>query len=151
MEKETFLIKNNMYQFKTKEMIESKVGSTLTDRKNDVHTCSITGRKYQGFGNNGDPFPGRCCDFANSHYVIPARLMGVTPEQIKKYGMRYVKMVIDHLHSQGKFPDFFYHQVEIQNSKRGVVRTVGMDEWLGHYQYENNWTIQKDNMVGMFN
>lgn len=140
-----------MYQFKTKEMIESKVGSTLTDRKNDVHTCSITGRKYQGFGNNGDPFPGRCCDFANSHYVIPARLMGLTPELIKQYGKEYVKMVIDCLHSQGEFPDFSYHQVEIYNSHTGNKKTVGMDEWLGHYQSNENWTIQKDNMKEMFN
>lgn len=139
-----------MKNIKKSEMIEPKVGSTLTGKKNDVHTCSITGRKYEGFG-NAYPFKGRCCDFANSHYVIPARIMSVTPELIKQYGERTVKMVIDQYHSEGKFPDFFYHQVEIQNSKRGVVRTVGMDEWLGHYQYENNWTIQKDNMVGMFN
>lgn len=140
-----------MKNIREKEMIESKVGSTLTEKKNDVHTCSITGRKYEGFGNNAYPFKGRCCDFANSHYVIPARIMGVTPEQIKQYGWKYVKLVIDQLHVQGKFHDFFYHQVEIHNSKRDDVKTVGMDEWLGHYQFENNWTIQKDNMVGMFN
>gem|GEM_PF-5449985 len=130
-------------------MIESKVGSTLTEKKKDVHTCSITGREYEGYGNNGYPFKGRCCDFANSHYVIPARLMGVTPEQINQYGERYVKMVIDGLHVQGKFPDFFYYQVEIHNSQTGKMKTVGMDEWLGHYQYNENWTIQKDNMEDM--
>ena len=59
-------------------MIESKVGSTLTENKKDVHTCSITGRKYEGFGNNAYPFKGRCCDFANSYYVIPARIIGIT-------------------------------------------------------------------------
>lgn len=141
----------DMKIIKKTEMIEPKVGSTLTEKKNDVHTCSITGRKYEGFGNNAYPFKGRCCDFANSHYVIPARIMDVTPEQIKQYGKEYVKLVIDQLHVQGKLHDFFYHQVEIQNSKRGFVKTVGMDEWLGHYQSDGNWTIQKDNMEGMFN
>lgn len=137
-----------MKNTKKSEMIEPKVGSTLTEKKNDVHTCSITGRKYEGFGNNAYPFKGRCCDFANSHYVIPARIMDVTPEQIKQYGKEYVKLVIDQLHVQGKLHDFFYHQVEIQNSKRGFVKTVGMDEWLGHYQSDGNWTIQKDYMDG---
>lgn len=85
------------------EMIESKAGSTLTEKKNDVHTCSITGEKYVGYGNNAYPFKGRCSDWANTHYVIPARIMGVTPEEIKQYGMKHVKMVIDILHSQGKF------------------------------------------------
>jgi len=66
-------MKNN----KKKEMIESKVGSTLTENKKDVHTCSITGRKYEGFGNNAYPFKGRCCDYANSYYVIPARIIGI--------------------------------------------------------------------------
>ena len=140
-----------MKNIRKKEMIESKVGSTLTDKKHDVHTCSITGRKYEGFGNNAYPFKGRCCDFANSYYVIPARIMGITPDEIKSHGKRFVKWMIDLLHEQGKFPDFFYHQVEIQNSQRGDVKTVGMDEWLGHYQSDGNWTIQKDNMVGMFN
>lgn len=140
-------MKNN----KKKEMIESKVGSTLTENKKDVHTCSITGRKYEGFGNNAYPFKGRCCDYANSYYVIPARIIGITPEMIKEYGKEFWKNGIDHLHKQGKIPDFFYHQVEIQNSQRGGVKTVGMDEWLGHYQSDGNWTIQKDNMVGMFN
>ena len=140
-----------MNNTKKTEMIESKVGSTLTEKKNDVHTCSITGRKYEGFGNNGYPFKGRCCDFANSHYVIPARLMDLTPELIKQYGEKYVKYVIDQLHSQGKIHDFFYHKVDIHNTHTGNVKTVGMDEWLGHYQSNENWTIQKDYMEDMLN
>ena len=101
-----------MNKSKKTEMIESKVGSTLTEKKNDVHTCSITGRKYEGFGNNAYPFKGRCSDWADCHYVIPARVMGVTPDQIKKYGKRYVMLVIDHLHSEGKFgwSDDLYNQ-----------------------------------------
>ena len=92
-----------MIKVNNTEMIEPKAGSTLTEKKNDVHTCSITGEKYVGYGNNAYPFKGRCSDWANTHYVIPARIMGVTPEQIKQYGMSHVKLVIDHLHSQGKF------------------------------------------------
>ena len=48
--------------------------------------CSITGEKYFGYGNNAYPFSGRCSNYANSQYVIPARLSGVTPEIIKNYG-----------------------------------------------------------------
>ena len=137
-----------MKNIKKKEMIEPKVGLTLTEKKNDVHTCSITGRKYEGFGNNAYPFKGRCCDFANSYYVIPARIIGITPAMIKKCGKEYWMYGIDHLHKLGEIPDFFYHQVDIHNSHTGNVKTVGMDEWLGHYQFVNNWTIYKDNMVG---
>ena len=102
-----------MRKFKKSEMIEPKVGLTLTDKKNDVHTCSITGEKYEGYGNNAHPFKGRCSDWSNYHYVIPARVMGITPEQIKKYGKRNVMLVIDHFHSQGKFGwcDEMYNQV----------------------------------------
>ena len=91
-----------MKNIRKKEMIEPKVGLTLTDKKNDVHTCSITGKKYEGFGNNADPFKGRCSDWANYHYVIPARVMGVTPDQIKQYGKKHVMLVIDHPFSSVK-------------------------------------------------
>jgi hypothetical protein len=48
--------------------------------------CSITGQEYTGYGNNAYPFEGRCCDEANYKYVIPARVAGITPEQIKGAG-----------------------------------------------------------------
>lgn len=54
--------------------------------KKDTHKCSITGETYVGFGNNAYPFKGRCSDFANREYVIPARLSGVTPEIIQNFG-----------------------------------------------------------------
>ena len=57
--------------------------------------CSITGKPYEGHGNNASPFPGRCCDEANLHYVIPARLMRVTPEMVKKWGVDTICRVID--------------------------------------------------------
>lgn len=52
----------------------------------NVHICSITGWEYTGYGNNAWPYEGRCCDEANSMYVIPARLSGITPEFIKSFG-----------------------------------------------------------------
>jgi hypothetical protein len=33
---------------------------------------------------------------------------------------------------------------EIHNSQTGDVKTVDMSEWLGHYQFDDNWTIYKD-------
>lgn len=57
--------------------------------------CSITGEMYFGYGNNADPFPGRCSDYANDMYVIPARIMGVTPEMVKQYGVDAICRVID--------------------------------------------------------
>ena len=48
--------------------------------------CSITGCAYTGAGNNAYPFDGRCCDEANIRYVIPARIMKITPEFIKAFG-----------------------------------------------------------------
>jgi hypothetical protein len=93
----------DMKNIKKTEMIEPKVCSTLTGKKNDVHTCSITGKKYEGFGNNAEPFEGRCSDWANFHYVIPARVMGITAGQIEQYGKKRVMLLIDQLRSQGKF------------------------------------------------
>lgn len=59
-----------------------------------VQICSITGKPYTGYGNNAYPFPGRCSDEANSLYVIPARLMGVTPEMVSKWGVETVCQAI---------------------------------------------------------
>lgn len=53
------------------------------------HICSITGERYYGYGNNADPFYGRCSDYANGMYVIPARCMGITREDLD--GMTYIK------------------------------------------------------------
>lgn len=44
--------------------------------------CSITHEPYEGFGNNADPFYGRCSDYANHYYVIPARIAGVSREDL---------------------------------------------------------------------
>lgn len=48
--------------------------------------CSITGEPYYGYGNNAYPFSGRCSDYANQKYVIPARFMGITPSIVKSWG-----------------------------------------------------------------
>jgi len=60
-----------------------------------ANVCSITGETYYGFGNNAYPFEGRCSDDANSRYVIPARLWGVTPELIAKWGKDVIMRAID--------------------------------------------------------
>lgn len=57
--------------------------------------CSITGEVYYGYGNNAYPFPGRCSDYANSKYVIPARIMGVTPDMVSKWGVETICQAID--------------------------------------------------------
>ena len=59
-----------------------------------THVCSITGETYVGYGNNAYPFPGRCSDDANHKYVIPARLMGVSPEYISKWGVSVVAQAV---------------------------------------------------------
>ena len=59
------------------------------------NVCSITGETYDGYGNNAYPFEGRCSDKANELYVIPARLMGVTPDMIAKWGKATIMMAID--------------------------------------------------------
>ena len=38
-------------------------------------TCSICGKKYEGYGNNAQPVnKGRCCDNCNATIVVPRRL-----------------------------------------------------------------------------
>lgn len=69
---------------------------TFNDVKGLVNQiCSITGKSYDGDGNNAYPFKGRCSDEANSLYVITARIMGVTPEMIDKWGKDVVMRAID--------------------------------------------------------
>lgn len=54
-----------------------------TPRAEQVHTCSICGEKYRGWGNNPAPIcvglewkqPGRCCVECNSEVVVPTRIM----------------------------------------------------------------------------
>ena len=77
--------------------------------------------------------------------------MGLTPEMIKMFGEEFWKDGIDYLQKQGEFPDFFYTKVDIFNPHTGKMKTVGKDEWLGHYQSNKNWTIQKDYMEDMLN
>lgn len=36
----------------------------------------------------------------------------------------------------------------IQNSQTGEVKIVDKNEWLGHYQFDDNWTIFKEIRVG---
>jgi hypothetical protein len=43
----------------------------LSDQRNSI--CSICRTEYQGWGNNADPYPGRCCDSCNAECVVPAR------------------------------------------------------------------------------
>lgn len=57
--------------------------------------CSITGEEFIGYGNNAYPFVGICSDIANDLYVIPARLMHITPDDIKKYGKKTIMNYID--------------------------------------------------------
>lgn len=57
--------------------------------------CSITGETYVGYGNNAYPFPGFCSDEANLRYVIPARILGITPEMIEEVGIEAMKAEIE--------------------------------------------------------
>lgn len=63
--------------------------------KENTHTCSITGMQFKGNGHNAYPFDGRCCDYANKKYVIPARELGLTPEFIRANGKGVVKLAIE--------------------------------------------------------
>ena len=39
------------------------------------YICSICSKKFEGYGNNSEPFAkGRCCDDCNWNVVIPYRL-----------------------------------------------------------------------------
>lgn len=57
---------------------------TFEERATEKHICSITGETYYGFGNNADPFFGRCSNYANNYYVLPARLMGISREDLNE-------------------------------------------------------------------
>ena len=70
-------------------------GNEVVATQQKMKKCSITGKMYDGYGNNAYPFEGRCSDYANSMYVIPARLMGITPKQIKLMGKKAIMTYID--------------------------------------------------------
>lgn len=63
--------------------------------KEHTRKCSITGETYVGYGNNAYPFPGLCSDDANLRYVIPARILGITPEMIEDIGIEAIKAEIE--------------------------------------------------------
>jgi hypothetical protein len=48
-----------------------------------MHICSICKTPYQGYGNNADPFEGRCCDRCNKEIVIPARMSRGRKENVR--------------------------------------------------------------------
>lgn len=87
----------------TSNLESAKVKDGRTDKKtkyakpyeDGLHKCSILGTNYEGYGNNAYPFKGRCSDEANSWYVIPARLMGISPEQIEKFGKKAIMEFIN--------------------------------------------------------
>ena len=88
-----------------KKMKEEKLLNAIWDQvlHNDKSgTCSLTGVHYDNYGNNAYPFEGRCSDWANTQYVIPARAMGITPELIQKVGKKTILNRIDNLHKEGK-------------------------------------------------
>lgn len=64
--------------------------------------CSITGETFYSYGNNAYPFSGRCSDYANLRYVIPARFMGFTPSTIKRIGgnKATARMMEKHLYNE---------------------------------------------------
>lgn len=52
----------------------SNVTKLPVNPENEVHTCSICGSDYRGFGNNAMPInDGRCCDPCNG-IVIARRI-----------------------------------------------------------------------------
>lgn len=50
----------------------------------EKHKCSITKATYYGYGHNAEPFEGRCCNWANSNMVIPARMKLFSLNQANK-------------------------------------------------------------------
>ena len=47
----------------------------------EKHKCSITKATYYGYGHNAAPFEGRCCHWANTNMVIPARMKLISLEK----------------------------------------------------------------------
>lgn len=74
-------------EFRAFEMeTDDKLESFLKNKGVKGRICSITKNKYYGLDNNAYPFTGRCSNYANIMYVVPARMSGVTPELIKNFG-----------------------------------------------------------------
>ena len=89
-----------------KKMKEEKMLNAIWDimlHNDKCGTCSLMGVHYDNYGNNAYPFEGRCCDEANEHYVIPARILGIKPITIKILGKDRVMKTIDRYHKEGKF------------------------------------------------
>ena len=49
-----------------------------------MEICSICKDEYEEYGHNAWPFPGRCCNVCNDILVIPARLKGLSAQEIKR-------------------------------------------------------------------
>lgn len=85
-------IKHNIRSLKNEELLsclrerDIQIESFLQSKGVKGRKCSITKKTFYGFDNNAYPFSGRCSYMANELYVIPARLSGVTPDLIKKFG-----------------------------------------------------------------
>ena len=60
--------------------------ASISKGKEMENICSITGEEYYGCGHNAWPFKGRCSDYAEKRFVLPARILGVTPELIQSLG-----------------------------------------------------------------
>ena len=78
-------ITDEEYETKRQELLK-ELENALKDAGVKGQRCSITGETHYSYGNNAYPFSGRCSDYANSRYVIPARLEGVNPDLIKQLG-----------------------------------------------------------------
>jgi len=51
----------------------------------NIKVCCICGKQFKEWGNNPAPIKqeGECCDNCNWTYVVPARLMGYKPKEVK--------------------------------------------------------------------
>lgn len=59
----------------------NELDEIIFKEKKDMHTCSICGKSYEGYGNNAQPINnGRCCDDCNKTIVVPRRIK----DRIKK-------------------------------------------------------------------
>lgn len=100
------------------------------------HTCSITGETYYGYGNNAYPFYGRCSNYANTFYVIPARIMGITREDInslyngrsqkEKNELLYIAIFNYFLDN----PDFFNNFKEMWQNTADDRKENWAEEWV---------------------
>ena len=45
------------------------------EKYNAPKVCSICTEEYTEYGNNAEPFQGRCCNRCDNAFVIPARIL----------------------------------------------------------------------------